>query len=204
MITQTGKVSLTFDDGPNQTYTPRILDILKDLRVHASFFLVGKNAEKFPHIVERIHKEGHDIGNHTYTHPVSPLFVKNINLIGEEIEKTNRTIKKIVGIRPLFFRPPLARWGISSQELSKQATQYGHISVGWTSSSLDWLGSRLIIKKVMGKPPKTKQEIILLHDGAEKSLVKKRNATVEMLDEIICAYRKRSFQPLVLTKLLGL
>ncbi len=202
---QTGikRISLTFDDGPDRLYTPKILDILRDFNIKATFFVVGKNAQNNPDIITRINKEGHDIGNHTFRHPVSPLLLRRKNFIREEILKTNRILNKILGKIPLFFRPPLARWDASSKDLISQARKFGHVSVGWSCSSVDWIGSRKIIANKILKNPKKDGDIILLHDGAEKTFIKKRSATVEMLPAIIKDLQEKSFQMLSLTKLLS-
>ena len=95
---------LTFDDGPDPKYTPQILDILKTAGVKATFFLVGSRAELYPDLVRRIVREGHEVGNHTYTHP-------NVGLIADsqvkvELNATQRLIEAICGRSTTLFRPP--------------------------------------------------------------------------------------------------
>ena len=198
------RVFLTFDDGPNEIYTPRILDILKVYNIKATFFLVGRNAEKYPHIVERIYVEGHDIGNHTYSHPISPLLSRcKKEFVREEIFKTNKVIKDITGSSPRLFRPTLAPWDLSIKKLLKQAEKLGHLSIGWSYSMLDWMGSSLIVrKKIKKNHDRTGGDIILLHDGAEKTISKKREATICLLPDIIREFKSHLFQPEPLTKIL--
>jgi peptidoglycan-N-acetylglucosamine deacetylase len=197
-------VYLTFDDGPHEIYTPRILDILDKFDVKATFFIVGKNAERYPGIVKHIYNKGHDIGNHTYSHPGSPLLkIKKKAFIEKEIIKTDKIIEDITGKRPVLFRPPLAFWDVSSEILKRRAKEYGYLCVGWSFSTMDWLGSQCIIKKKYLRQPKNDGDIVLLHDGSENALVKRRWATVKILPEIIKDCIKNSLQPLPLSSLLS-
>ena len=98
------RVALTFDDGPNEPYTSQILDILKERRVRATFFVAGSNCRRFPGTIERLARDGHEIGNHTWTHEVFPL--KPPSRIEEEIRKTSDIIEKLTGVRPALFRRP--------------------------------------------------------------------------------------------------
>ena len=99
-----GRVAITFDDGPDPVWTPRILDLLKSRGVHAAFFLIGENAQARPDLVRREFAEGHVIGNHTFTHPdlsrVSPLRFE------VELKVTEKLLEWITGRQPKLFRPP--------------------------------------------------------------------------------------------------
>ena len=97
-------VALTFDDGPDPIHTPRILNILEENNIKATFFLIGSKIETYPELVKRIYEEGHIIGNHTFSTPSYTLW--NSNKIYEDIRKTNDIIYKITGKFPFFFRPP--------------------------------------------------------------------------------------------------
>ena len=194
------QVSLTFDDGPDRKYTPRILNILKSFKVKASFFLVGKRAEKYPDIVRRILEEGHDIGNHTYSHPISPIFKHRI--IEREIKVTDKIIEGITGYRPRFFRPTWSRWHINYKKMMNIAKNLDYFSVGWTISSIDWLGAKRIIKHRVLNRDINHGDIILFHDGAEKALFPKREATVSVLPEILRTLHKRNILTFKLSELL--
>lgn len=106
------KVALTFDDGPNPDYTPQVLDILKEHKIKATFFVIGNEAQRYPWIVERIIKEGHEIGNHSYSH--RPFKSFNFKKINEEIKATQKIIKNITGKMPSLFRLPKGEWGFTS------------------------------------------------------------------------------------------
>jgi peptidoglycan/xylan/chitin deacetylase (PgdA/CDA1 family) len=103
------RVALTFDDGPAPPFTGQILDVLRDYRVPATFFVCGQNAERHPELVRRIHAEGHTLGNHTYSHPF--LYIQSRQRIAEEIDRTQEVIGRLTGYRPRLFRPPYGvRW----------------------------------------------------------------------------------------------
>lgn len=193
-------VSLTFDDGPDWKYTPKILDILKRSKIKASFFLVGKRAEKYPDIVRRIFEEGHDIGNHTYSHPIGPIF--NYRIIEREINVTDKIIVGITGHRPRLFRPTWSPWHINYKRMWNIAKSLGYFSVGWSVSSIDWLGVKKVIKHKVLSRDINHGDIILFHDGAEKALFPKREATVRVLPEILRTLHKRNILTFKLSELL--
>lgn len=128
-----GTICLTFDDGPDKTYTPQILDILKKNEVYATFFLVGEKIEKQTDIVKRIVKEGHEIGCHTYKHqkrfPVLPIKKKIA-----ELKKTNKIIEKYTQNKVLYIRPP---FGITNPSIKKAIHEANLQSIGWDIRSLD-------------------------------------------------------------------
>lgn len=128
-------VAITFDDGPSKKYTEKILDILNKYNVKATFFTVGKNAEENPELLRRIHQEGHEIGNHTYSHPqMRDLSVEEIN---SEIVKTQEIIYDITGITPVLFRPP---GGYLSNNIVESAVSNKCTPVlwSWRQDTLDW------------------------------------------------------------------
>jgi peptidoglycan/xylan/chitin deacetylase (PgdA/CDA1 family) len=151
------KIFLTFDDGPNE-YTLKILEILKKLNVKATFFVCGKNCQKYPEILRKILNEGHSIGNHSFSHSMKFFFNSK-----KEIERTNEIIKEITGIETKIFRPP---WGILTPWLKKYLLENGYKTVFWDVDSGDWKGkiSEKIFEKI--KP----NSIILFHDTLQTSL----------------------------------
>lgn len=149
-------IAITFDDGPSSRYTGRLLDGLKERNVKASFFLIGENAEENPVLVERIYKEGHLIGNHTYSH------VQMTHLSEEaavrEIEKTDQVISAITGEHVAYMRPPFGAW---QRELEVRMEV---LSVLWSVDPLDWTTENVdeIVSKVVTEVEEG--DIILLHD----------------------------------------
>jgi len=152
-------VALTFDDGPASPYTEQILDILRDRRVPATFFVCGANAERHPEIVRRIVAEGHVLGNHTYGHPY--LFFRKRAAIAEQIDRAQDLLEKLVGIRPKLFRPP---YGIRWFGLSGVLRERGMEMIQWSDTGFDWkLGSNGIARSCLKKL--RNGSVILLHDG---------------------------------------
>lgn len=124
------KIALTFDDGPDSEYTPMLLDGLASRGVKATFFVIGKQAEEQPEVMQRLVKEGHLIGNHTYHH----VDIRNLteSAAKEEILKANEVIAKYTGEEPCFLRPP---FGNGSSRLEKDIEM---IQVLWTIDTMDW------------------------------------------------------------------
>lgn len=155
------QIALTFDDGPCREYTKEILEILRENDAKATFFMIGKNAKEHPEIVLEVFKEGHEIGNHTYSHPemrkLSP------EKVGEEILKTQKILKEITGISPILFRPP---GGYLSNAIVDQITSNGCRTVlwSWRQDTRDWEkpSSDNIVKNVLSNL--RDGDIILFHD----------------------------------------
>ncbi|MCK8828164.1 polysaccharide deacetylase family protein [Natroniella acetigena] len=172
------KVALTFDDGPDSKYTPQILDILKEYNVKATFFLEGKNVEQYPHIVERIFKEDHVIGNHSWSHP--NLNLLNNDTITEEILKTEEAIERIINRKTNLLRPP---YGFASSRVVNQAADLNYKVVNWSVDSFDWKvdsKEELLDNTLPGINPGS---IILLHSATGKG--NSLAPTVEALPTII-------------------
>lgn len=129
------QVALTFDDGPELRYTPQILDVLKRNGVHATFFLVGARAEKFPQIVKRISAEGHAIGNHTYDH--ANLTKLTAAQVREEVEQGERSLTKILGYHPAIFRAP---FGAANAPVLREVAHMNYKIIDWSVDTRDWAG----------------------------------------------------------------
>lgn len=129
------QVALTFDDGPDATYTPQILEILQEKGVPATFFVVGKQIEEYPEMMKRIVDEGHALGNHSFTHAQFP----NITTSGvlQELRNTQLAIDRVVGRKPDLFRPPYGAITRADEEL---AHDKGFRIVTWSVDTLDWTG----------------------------------------------------------------
>ena len=165
-------IALTFDDGPNETCTPRLLEGLKERGVHATFFLIGKNIEQGNNaeIVKRMQEEGHLIGNHTYNHVEITRVSDEVAF--EELEKTNQLITSITGEPVEYMRPPFGVW-------QKELEQKIHIiPVMWNIDPLDWATENEdeIVNKVVTDAEEN--DIILLHDCYESSV----NAALRIID----------------------
>jgi peptidoglycan/xylan/chitin deacetylase (PgdA/CDA1 family) len=155
------RIALTFDDGPACPYTERILDILRERKVPATFFVCGKNVERAPEILRRILAEGHAVGNHTYSHPF--IYFRSRAEIAAEIDRAQEAIQIAAGYRPTLFRPPYgARWF----GLMPVLRERGLHLVQWSDTGYDWkLGREGIVQAALrGLRPGA---VILLHDGRE-------------------------------------
>lgn len=166
------KVAITFDDGPNPDYTEILLAGLKERGVSATFFLLGKEVERYPKIVEDIYADGHLIGTHSYEH------VNLNNLCDaaavEQVDKTNQAIHELTGEYPEYIRPPFGSWKCNLDYETKM------IEVLWDVDPLDWKtdNSDVIAKRVVDKVQEN--DIILLHDASESSV----NAAFKIIDEL--------------------
>lgn len=131
--TQKKRIALTFDDGPDAKNTPQVLDILKAYGVMGTFFLIGDQVERFPAITKRIHEEGHEIGNHSYSHPdMRKLSHEEIAL---ELEATSRAIKEHTGIYPKTMRPP---YGALLDDAVAFLGDAGWTIINWSIDTFDW------------------------------------------------------------------
>lgn len=199
-VTNKPIVALTFDDGPNPVYTNQILDILKEKKVTATFFMVGKHIEKYPEVAQRVYREGHEIGNHSYSH--RDLMVAGKKVLLNEVCKTDKAIKTVIGLKTKLFRPPR---GMISAANRKTLTELGYVIVLWTVSSMDWSGlaPKAITRRV--KRYIRNGGIILFHDSGAllRSEGGKRGNTVQALPLIIDELRRKGYEIVPLTQMLA-
>jgi peptidoglycan-N-acetylglucosamine deacetylase len=127
-------IAMTFDDGPSAQLTPKLLDILKERGIKATFFVVGRNVAEYPDIVRRMADEGHEVANHSWSHPA--LTKLGAESLRKQIESTNEVIAKTTGKRPVLMRPP---YGATSAILNKRLSeQFGLKVILWSVDPLDW------------------------------------------------------------------
>ena len=206
------KVAITFDDGPDPEWTPKILDVLKREQAPAAFFLIGIQADKFSAITDRIYREGHEIGNHTFTHPdisnISKGFMRAV-----ELNLTEQLFASRLGIRSILFRPPYsidAEPDTEDQVRPLETTQdMGYITIGDKIDPNDWRDNprhsadQIVADVLSLLPPCAPGDIrcgniILLHDGGGD-----REQTVLALPRIIAGAREKGLQIVPLYQLLG-
>jgi len=203
------KLVLTFDDGPDPVYTPQILDILSRENVPAAFFLVGINAENNIPIVKRIYREGHEIGNHTFTHPNIAKVSRKRAII--EMDATRLLIEAITGHSTVLFRAPFNAdfEPVKAEELIPVAIarEKNYLDIGESIDPLDWepgtpadsIVARVIARKQIMTDQNLSGNIILLHDAGGDS----RQATVDALPRIIHYFKERGYQFTTIADLLG-
>src|SRR5437588_4179912 len=194
------QVALTFDDGPDPEWTPQILQILKEAKAKAAFFVVGANAEHYPNLVRRIVDEGHEIGNHTYYHPNLALcWPEHIRV---ELNATQILLETITGRATTLFRPPYAADSSPTQlsELTplKIAEYLNYLIVLESIDPQDWSkpGADVILQRV--KQQRRDGSIILLHDAGGD-----RSQTVAALPRILDWLHTRGDTIVPLSTLIG-
>ncbi len=186
------KISLTFDDGPHPEFTPQVLNILRENKIQATFFCIGQNAEKYPELIKRIIEEGHNVGNHSFTHSRFIDF-KTSEGWKKEIEDTDRVISNLTGRKPGLFRSP---YGVTTPHLAKAVRKTRHKVIGWTVRPYDTVEqpAEKIIQKLNSK---TKEgNIILLHDTHSR--------IVPVLKEIIPYFKSKNYTFVTVTQLLNI
>jgi peptidoglycan/xylan/chitin deacetylase (PgdA/CDA1 family) len=184
-------IAISFDDGPDE-YSSRLLDILKENQVEAAFFCIGKKMAGKEELIKRMIREGHIIGNHSFSHhPLFDLFSSRKMLT--DIKKTNHLVENITGLQPRFFRPP---YGVTNPNLKKAVLQGGFISIGWSIRSYDTVirNQHHLLNKILSalKPG----AILLLHDTSE--------ASVNILPDLLKSIRDRGYQIIRLDKMINL
>lgn len=189
-------IALTFDDGPHPEYTPELLEILATHNVPATFFLIGRHIEAHRVIAEKIVAAGHEIANHTYSHPV--LFRLPDEEIHEEIHRTDQLLKSLNGTPPRFLRPPM---GLFSRRVLNIVEQHGYITVVGDVYPRDphMPGRHKIVERVLSRV--TKGSIIILHDGGNSHFVD-RSQTMGAVKTLIPILKERGFDFVKLSQLL--
>ena len=205
------EVALTFDDGPDPTWTPRVLQILKQKNVKGTFFVIGEEAEDHAGLLKEYVKEGHIVGNHTLTHPdISEISPRQLEL---EINWTERLFASKLGLRPLFFRPP---YSIDQEpDTNDQAApayqiqKMGYTIIGDKIDTDDWdehprktpqeITQRVFAQlEGMKSRPDFRGSIILMHDGGGD-----RSATIAALPVLIDALRAKGYKIVTVAELMG-
>lgn len=185
-------IALTFDDGPNAKITKDVLHVLQQYQVKATFFCLGYKVKRYPEIAQLIVSQGHEIANHTYSHP-SLNQISNREL-DKEIKMTQKVIFQTTGIFAHLFRPPE---GIYNDQILKVAkkNQLQSVMWSWDQDTKDWSRNRMkstIVKKVLKNA--SNGDIILFHDSQKK--------TVQALKEILPELKKQGYQFVTVTQLL--
>ncbi|MCC6466486.1 MAG: polysaccharide deacetylase family protein, partial [Planctomycetes bacterium] len=192
-------VALTFDDGPDPAFTPRVLDILRDKQTPAAFFVVGSRVSAQPQLASRIAREGHLLGNHSHNHGLGINFSLHRRL-RDELSGCNRALQLAAGVTPAFYRPPP---GFKNPALGDVLRELGMVAVGWQVRAFDAVrqDAEAIIRRVLqGVRP---GGVILLHDGAGLQGSAGRDATLAALPAIIDGLRAKGLRIVRLDELLG-
>ncbi|MBR4909449.1 MAG: polysaccharide deacetylase family protein [Acidaminococcaceae bacterium] len=188
-IAESGRyIALTFDDGPYPPYTDRLLDVLKEKKIHVTFFLVAEQAQKYPELVKRMAAEGHTVGLHAFRHRD---FLK---LTGQEAQENlalgKKVLHDITGTDPVYWRPP---HGFRDVSVMKLAVRECLTVVNWSAAPRDWTGidRQEIYNRVMDKAEAG--AIVLLHDGDSPFYKASRQATIDAVGPLIDSLREKGY-----------
>ncbi|MFE0327496.1 glycosyltransferase [Streptomyces sp. NPDC058960] len=194
------RLVLTFDDGPDPTWTPKVLDVLKKHHAHAVFFVTGTMASRYPDLVARMVAEGHEVGLHTFNHP--DLSYQSKRRIDWELSTNQLAISGAAGVRTSLFRPPYSSFADAMDDKSWPVTEYiggrGYITVVNDTDSEDWQkpGVAEIIRRAT--PHGGKGAIVLMHDSGGD-----RHQTVQALDRFLPGLQAEGYRFQNLTEALG-
>lgn len=185
-------IALTFDDGPDPIYTSQILDLLDKYDAKATFFVLGKSAEQYPNVIKREYNEGHEVANHTYSHPLKVT----VSLLEEELKKTNEIIYGITGYAPTLFRPV---GGNYNDLIINTARKNGYkvIIWSWHLDTQDWKspGVSKITRKVLSGA--TPGDVVLFHDGGGN-----RSQTIKALKQILPVLKNKGYRFVTISELM--
>ena len=182
-------IYLTFDDGPSDRVTPRILDVLKEENVKATFFIIGKNAELREHIIRRELDEGHTVAVHSYSHDYKKIYASPEALVND-IDKCNSVICEVAGKPSVVYRFPGGSYGLSST-LVNAVLEHGMRYVDWNASTRDAEFTnptpQQLYKAAISTPANRENIVLLAHDSTTKT------ATAEALGDIIRYYKNQGY-----------
>jgi peptidoglycan/xylan/chitin deacetylase (PgdA/CDA1 family) len=192
------QIALTFDDGPNDLHTLRLLEVLARHGVHATFFLIGRYVRQRPEIVREIVKAGHVVGNHTFTHP--PLIFKSETEIRRQLSECRSALQDAIGEHSNLFRPP---FGGRRPAVLRVARELGLEPVMWNVTGYDWnappaeMIERKVARQIRGG------DVILLHDGGHKQMGADRSNSVTATDHLIARYKSEGYEFLAVPQMMS-
>lgn len=192
------RLALTFDDGPNDPHTLKLLEVLAKHEVRGTFFMIGRYVQQRPQIAREVAQAGHVIGNHTFTHP-NLIFCSEMQT-RVQLSECNRAIEDAVGQTPKFFRPP---FGGRRPSTLRIARELGLEPVMWNVTGFDWDAhsseavERKVSKQVRGG------DIVLLHDGGHRQIGLDRSHTVAATERLVARYKSEGYQFVTIPEILG-
>jgi peptidoglycan/xylan/chitin deacetylase (PgdA/CDA1 family) len=193
----TKQLALTYDDGPNDPHTLRLLEVLAKHNVRATFFLIGRYVQQRPEIVREVVKAGHVIGNHTFTHPL--LTFKSAAEVRKELSDCRSAIQDAVGEHSNLFRPP---FGGRRPAVLRIARELGLEPIMWNVTGYDWNAPPAVVIEKKVSSQIRGGDVILLHDGGHKQIGADRSQTVLATDHLITRYKSEGYDFLTIQQML--
>jgi peptidoglycan/xylan/chitin deacetylase (PgdA/CDA1 family) len=194
----TKRLALTYDDGPNDPHTQRLLEVLAKHNVQATFFLIGRYTKQRPDIAREIVQAGHVVGNHTFTHPL--LTFKSASEIRQELSACRSALQDAIGEHSNLFRPP---FGGRRPAVLRIARELGLAPIMWNVTGYDWTAppsteiEQKVVKQIRGG------DVILLHDGGHKQMGADRSQTVLATENLIKKYKAEAYEFLTIPQMLA-
>jgi peptidoglycan-N-acetylglucosamine deacetylase len=197
------KLCLTYDDGPNPAYTPRLLEILERYNAHATFFSIGQWAEREPGLLREMHAAGHAVGNHTYTHPTMPLI--SAASVVDELKRCRGAVEA-AGIQfstvdgEMLMRPP---YGRRRPGTLRTMRSQGYVPVTWSITCYDWRRTATESKVARRAAKAGEGDVILLHDGCNLEPAADRSHSVAATEDTLAKYSAQGYEFVTIPQLVG-
>ncbi len=185
-------IALTFDDGPHPIFTPKVLKLLKQYNAKATFFCIGKNAEKHPEIIRKLISEGHSIGNHSYSHAKNYGFLSTRKII-TDLSKAQDVLKEITNREIILFRPP---FGVTNPNIGKAVIQLNLQTFGWSIRAFDTVAKNpnKVFLKINSRLKKG--DVVLLHDTSHLSII--------VLEQLLRTFKQNRIKSVTLNQLFNI
>ena len=182
-------IAISFDDGPNREFTPKVLALLKEYKAKATFFCIGRNIEENSDLLQQIISEGHTVGNHSFSHSNFFGFF-TLNRLVADIERSRLLVKRITNLNMIFFRPP---FGVTNPNIRRAVKKLNLQTLGWSIRSYDTIGKNP--DKVYNRITEDLKsgDVVLLHDTNELSTV--------VLERLLITLKKKNMEAITLDKL---
>jgi peptidoglycan-N-acetylglucosamine deacetylase len=191
------QIALTYDDGPNDPHTLRLLEVLTKHGVRATFFLIGRYVHRRPDIAREVVGSGHVVGNHTFTHPL--LIFKSAAEVREELQQCRQSLLDAVGVHSNLFRPPFGGRRPGTLQIAREL---GLEPTMWNVTGYDWNAppAAVIEHKISNRV--RGGDVILLHDGGHKQMGADRSQTVLATERLICRYKGEGYEFVTIPKMM--
>ena len=190
-------LALTYDDGPNPPYTEKLLDLLQKHKAKATFFVLGKYAQRYPEIIRRMIEEGHEIGNHSWTHKF--LTEEKPWVVRKEIVDTDKLIRRLGYNKDIFFRAPFAQKNLKMRwilfTLRKRHVLFNSIAYDWEDIPVATMMDNIETRTRPGS-------ILLLHDGSNDEN-KNRQKTIEVTEKILNRFKEKGYSFVTVSRLIA-